>query len=139
MPCRDFCQRSHSRCVRRQSVCWAFWLASLVLRPSPVTAQDAKSPHPSADLYRRARQASVEILVDDRLSGTGVFADRDGLVMTAGHVAGRPGARVEVFSPVAGRCRADVLAVNLGADLALLQVPPRTEGLVVRVLKKDAP
>ena len=58
-----------------------------------------KPPQPTAvDLYAEAKQALVEILVDDHLDGSGWFADPNGLLLTASHVIGRPGRRIEILS-----------------------------------------
>lgn len=82
----------------------------------------------SGELYARVKQASLEILVDDHLNGSGSLVDASGLAITAAHVIGRPGNRVEVLSPVAGRRRAEVAAVDLGHDLALLRLEARDGG-----------
>lgn len=76
-----------------------------------------------AELYDRAEKATVEILVDGRLDGSGWFASADGLVVTAGHVVvGRTDHRIEILSPVAGRKPARFVAIDRGHDLALLRV-----------------
>jgi S1-C subfamily serine protease len=79
----------------------------------------------SRDLYERARQASVEVLVAGRLEGSGWLADANGLAVTAAHVVRKHPDRVEVISPVAGRLPAKVIAVDRGHDLALLELPGR--------------
>ncbi|MBN1420131.1 MAG: trypsin-like peptidase domain-containing protein [Planctomycetes bacterium] len=79
------------------------------------------------DLYERARLASLEILVDDHLAGSGWFADPKGLAMTAAHVIWS-GRRIEVLSPGAGRIAARIVAADRGRDIALLSVDPRPEG-----------
>src|SRR5258707_706852 len=79
-------------------------------------------------LYDHVRSASVEILIAGRQDGSGWFASDDGLVVTAAHVVwghvGRKGEghRVEVISPKLGRLDAEIVAVDRGHDLALLQV-----------------
>ena len=80
------------------------------------------------ELYSRVKQASIEVLVDDHLNGSGSLIAADGLAITAAHVIGRPGLRVEVLSPVAGRRNAQVVGVDLGHDLALLRAEPRDGG-----------
>jgi serine protease Do len=91
-------------------------------------AEPGGDPAAPGDLYARLKQASVEVLVDDHLNGSGSLIAADGLVITAAHVIGRPGVRVEVLSPVAGRRKAEVVAVDLGHDLALLRAEPRDGG-----------
>ena len=91
-------------------------------------ADNGGDPAQSGELYARVRQTSLSILVDDHLNGSGNMVSADGLVLTAAHVIGRPGVRVEVLSPVAGRCQAEVVAVDLGHDLALLRAEPRDGG-----------
>lgn len=76
-----------------------------------------------AALYDLAENATVEILVDGRLDGSGWFASADGLVVTAGHViVGRTDHRIEIISPAAGRKIAKFVAIDRGHDLALLRV-----------------
>ncbi|HEY7745419.1 MAG TPA: trypsin-like peptidase domain-containing protein [Desulfuromonadales bacterium] len=72
-------------------------------------------------LYRQLEAASLEVLVEGRLSGSGWFAASHGLAVTAAHVIKDRG-RIEVLSPVAGRLKARLVATDLGHDLALLLV-----------------
>jgi serine protease Do len=85
-------------------------------------AQDISSPRGNAQLYETAKAASVEVLVNGHLNGSGCFVDPDGIVLTAAHVIEEPGRRLEVNNPQAGRFAATLLAVDLGHDLALLKV-----------------
>jgi S1-C subfamily serine protease len=75
-----------------------------------------------ARLYRAARRAAVEILVDGHHSGSGCFVSADGLVVSAAHVIGGPQRRIEVLTAAGERQLADVVAVDLGHDLILLQL-----------------
>jgi len=88
------------------------------------------APRPAADaarLYSAVWRASVFVLVNGRHTGSGFFADPNGLVVTAAHmVKGKPEG-LEVVSPVAGRLKAERVAMDLGHDVALLRVPERAE------------
>lgn len=90
-------------------------------------------------LYATASRAAFEVLVDERLAGSGWFAAAEGLGFTAAHVVERPGRKVEVMSPEAGRLAAAVLAVNRGDDLALLKVDARQGGYPFFPLAPEAP
>ena len=83
----------------------AKWILLLTLLLA-LAARLAAGQEVGAGLYEKARQASVEILVDDHLDGSGWFADTKGMVFTAAHVIGRPGRRIEILSPAAGRLEA---------------------------------
>jgi len=91
-------------------------------------AEGGGGPAAGGELYSRLKQASIEVLVDDHLNGSGALVSAEGLAITAAHVIGRPGVRVEILSPVAGRRKAEFVAVDLGHDLALLRVEPREGG-----------
>lgn len=80
------------------------------------------------ELYRRLDDASVAIFTGGRLNGSGWFADRDGLIVTAAHVVWGKKGDLEVVSPRFGRLPAKRIAVDLGADLALLRVARRAGG-----------
>ncbi len=96
----------------------------LVLMARLASGQETATQKPNAGLDATAKQASVEVLVDDHLDGSGWFADREGLFFTAAHVVGSPGRRIEILSPAVGRRKAHVVAVDLGHDLVLLQAEP---------------
>ena len=90
-------------------------------------------------LYRHARAAVAEILVDGHHSGSGCFVCKDGRVITAAHVVGRPDRKVEVLASDGARLPARVQAVDLGHDLLLLQVPPHPEGYSYLALASRVP
>ena len=100
-------------------------------------AEEAKEA--GAALYEKAKRASVEVLVDGHLAGTGWFADSQGLVLTAAHMIDRPGCNIELLSPVAGRVEVKLLAVDLGHDLALLQAARRKQGYPALTLADKLP
>ena len=83
----------------------------------------ARAAAPAGDLYAGARAAGLEVLVDDRLLGSGFVVDEKGLAITAAHVVAEPGRRIEVRSALAGRVTVRLVAVDRGHDLALLQLP----------------
>lgn len=77
---------------------------------------------PTAEsLAGRLSAASIEILVDGRLAGSGWIAASQGLAVTAAHVVNR-GHKIEVLTPANGRLSARVVAMDLGHDLALLKL-----------------
>jgi serine protease Do len=93
----------------------------------------------SDKFYEKARAASVEVLVNGHLNGSGFIADPKGLVMTAVHVVESPDRKLEVTSPSLGRKDARLIAVDLGHDLALLSVESRTEAYPVLELAEKCP
>lgn len=90
-------------------------------------------------VYEKAKAAAVEVLVNGHLNGTGWFVDPKGILFTAAHVLERPGQKVEVTSSAIGRVNAEVLAVDLGHDLALLRVPARDAAYPALVLAEKSP
>jgi serine protease Do len=115
-------------------------LAVLLLAFSvpPLRAQGNRE-RASSPVYEKAKAASVEVLVNGHLNGTGWFADPQGFVVTAAHVIERPGQKVEVMSPGVGRLAAEVVAVDLGHDLALLRVPARDAAYPALSLAEKSP
>ncbi len=78
----------------------------------------------SPPVYDRAAAASIEILVDDRLTGSGLIATPEGLAFTACHVVLDTRRRIEVRSPT-GRMPVRVVARDFGHDVAVLRLPRR--------------
>jgi S1-C subfamily serine protease len=101
-------------------------VVSLVAATATSSAARCEELSPTA--YEKAKAATVEILVNGHLNGSGWIADAKGLVLTAGHVVEQPDRRFEVRSPEIGRKDAKLLAVDLGHDLALLSIEPREGG-----------
>lgn len=94
----------------------ALFFCILLLLSSATTSSATSTP-----LYSKLHAASVEILVDGHLVGSGWFASPQGLIFTAAHlIKGLP--EIEIISPVAGRMPAFLMATDLAADLALLRV-----------------
>jgi S1-C subfamily serine protease len=118
---------------------WILLMTLLLALAARLAAGADAAAKPDADLYERAKRASVEVLVDDHLDGSGWFADAKGLVLTAAHVVNRPDRRIEVLSPVAGRLPAKIVAVDHGFDLLLLQVEPREGGYPTLALADRVP
>jgi len=74
------------------------------------------------NLYQYIKAASVEILVDGHLEGSGWFANPDGYVTTAAHAVNRTNTSIEIISGNKGRLPAEVIASDRGHDIALLKV-----------------
>jgi len=75
-----------------------------------------------AGLYEKVKAASVEILVDGHLEGSGWFADPAGYVVTAAHAVNRTNIHIEVVFGTKGRMPAELVARDKGSDIALLLV-----------------
>ena len=94
------------------SLFWCMGLASLHAADAPL---------------QKLQAASVEILVNGRLAGSGCVASADGRVLTANHVAPKDGVKLEILSLTLGRHPAKVVARDRGHDLLLLALPERKE------------
>ncbi|AQT69997.1 putative periplasmic serine endoprotease DegP-like precursor [Anaerohalosphaera lusitana] len=107
----------------------------------PDTAESSKqSPDlPQQNLYDHVAPASVEILVDGRLAGSGCFVAPTGLVITAEHVLAHPDRRIEVITNTRDRIPASVVAVNCAHDLALLQVDSDRENFPYLPIAEKTP
>lgn len=101
----------------------------------PVVATAAAPP----DLYGRAVEASLEILTDDQLDGSGFVIDPTGIAVTAAHAVPDASRRIEVRSPVWGRRSVEIIARDVGHDIALLKLPARAEPYPALTLAKDPP
>jgi serine protease Do len=119
---------------RFHPVCFLTGLAGILIAVSPAAGGEL-----SGQNYEKARAATVEILVNGHLNGTGWIADSAGLVMTAGHVVENPDRKFEITSPSLGRKEATFVAVDLGHDLALLRIDPRKEGYPALKLAEKCP
>lgn len=75
------------------------------------------------EFYRTLRDASVSVLVNGRMHGSGFFVTPDGLVVTAAHVVKGKPKNVELLSASLGRMKARLVAVDAAHDAAVLAAP----------------
>ena len=94
-------------------------VTAMILLAGCATSQAQEAPH------KKLQAASVEILLNGRLVGSGCVASASGQVLTANHVAPNDKAKLEVISPTLGRHPVTVLARDRGHDLLLLAMPKR--------------
>ncbi|MCP4849292.1 MAG: PDZ domain-containing protein [Verrucomicrobiaceae bacterium] len=105
---------------------------------APLTAKDARihpvfgktAPESPEDLLgiqkqvdsvlNQAKQATVCIVGNG--SGSGVIVSEDGLVLTAGHVSGDPGNKVQVVMPDGTKLEAESLGRSAAADSGLVRI-----------------
>ncbi len=136
--------RNHSRAILTFQHLYV-WLCgcclyAAVLGSATVRADSVDLPSVSTEqIYRHCQAAGVEILVAGRHSGSGWFADANGLLVTAAHIFSRRGSRVEILSPQYGRLPAELVAVNRGNDAAILKVSPRPEGYATLPFAAETP
>ncbi len=86
-------------------------------------AEDA--PTSRADLFEQLRRASFEILVDGHQAGGAAVIDARGFAVTAAHVIGSLERKIEGVTADDERMKLEVLAVDIGHDVALLKLPDR--------------
>ena len=122
--------------IRVVSICWGLWFTLALLNPTVWAAERSK---PIETLYAETERASVEVLVDGHLAGSGCFVDTQGSIITAAHLIAKPHQQIEVLSPTAGRLHANIVAVDLGHDLLLLRVEQRDGGYPALRLSTELP
>lgn len=109
------------------------WLQPPVVTPTVNTSgpvpvrRSAEDGQP--EFYRKAMDATIEVLVDDHLNGTGFVVSPGGYAMTAAHVVQGPGRRIEARTRL-GRVAAEVVAVDLGHDISLIKLASPGPGVV---------
>ncbi|MAG54685.1 MAG: hypothetical protein CMJ83_00175 [Planctomycetes bacterium] len=79
-------------------------------------------------LYDKIYRATAEVLVDGRQNGSACFVGSKGLVLTAAHLFKTKPGLIELSTNVGGRVRAELLAIDRGHDVALIEVEQRDGG-----------
>jgi S1-C subfamily serine protease len=77
---------------------------------------------PGSDFVDTLVRASVEVLADGKMAGSGAFVSSDGYVLTAAHYITSPEMKLEVLSDAAGRKSAALIGSDKGHDMALLKI-----------------
>ncbi|PHR98438.1 MAG: hypothetical protein COA78_26215 [Blastopirellula sp.] len=76
----------------------------------------------TAKLYGKLKESCVEIILDRHTDGSGCFVSKAGHVLTAAHIFQREHKHLEVVSPKLGRFTAQLIALDIGHDIAILKV-----------------
>jgi serine protease Do len=85
------------------------------------------APQPQPVVYAKLKEASVEILMNGRLAGSGSVVDAQGHVLIANHMVPGDGAKVEAQSTTLGRHSIKIVARDRAHDLVLLKLPARDQ------------
>src|SRR5947209_489038 len=106
----------------------ALWLALPALADSPALTKEPTSikelkelQSRVQDVYKKVTPAVVGIQIGGA-SGSGVIVTEDGLVLTAGHVSGKPDSDCTVIFPDGKRFKAKSLGQNKGIDSGMSQI-----------------
>lgn len=100
-------------------------LPAALTRPSPVSLDDLKAiERHVTNLVARVSPAVVALEIGSAI-GSGVVISPDGLVLTAGHVCGRPDRGVTFIFPDGRRVRGKTLGVDEDTDTGLARIEDR--------------
>jgi serine protease Do len=140
---------SRSRGPRHKGL-WAFRLALLLLAVTGPAVPRARAETPAPARVERLPAPLVKSMPENRedlraieaqvkrvlarvmpatvglrlgsVAGSGVLVSEDGYVLTAGHVAGKPGRTVVVILPDGKRVKGETLGVNRAIDSGLVKI-----------------
>jgi serine protease Do len=100
-------------------------LPASLSKPVPTSIADLKAIEQQVkSLVAKLSPAVVAVEVGDG-SGSGVIISSNGLVLTAGHVAGEPGRRVRFTFPDGRTVRGKTIGVEADSDTGLMQITDR--------------
>ncbi len=88
---------------------------------------------------QRLQAAAVEILVNGRLAGSGAVIDRQGIVLTAAHVANGKDLQIEVLLADKSRVPATVHGKDASHDILMLKLPKTSGGYDAISLARKLP
>ena len=100
-----------------------FWIWG-ILPLTVMSVAEARSESPKTAL-ERAMDGTFTLLVDGHMSGSGVIISSDGLVLTAAHQVQGMSVAIEARSRLIGRQKLEVVALDIGSDIALMKLPKR--------------
>ena len=88
---------------------------------------------------QKVQQAAVEILVNGRLAGSGTIIERQGVVLTAAHVANGKDLQIEVLLANQSRLPATLHGKDASHDILLLKIPKTSGGYPALQLSRRTP
>jgi len=102
--------------VRRSDLPGAF------TREAPASLDDLRAIQTRVEKLVAELSPSVVAVQIGQISGSGVIIATNGLVLTAGHVCGRPNREVRLLFPDGRTQRGKTLGVDLGSDIGLIRI-----------------
>ncbi len=97
-------------------------LHSGILKPFPETLEDLKAiQEQTKKVIAKVTNSTVGIQIGGA-SGSGIIVSKDGMVLTAGHVSGKPGQKCTLLLPDGKRLEGKSLGRNSGIDSGMIQI-----------------
>ncbi|MCE9532649.1 MAG: S1C family serine protease [Planctomycetes bacterium] len=97
-------------------------LPPAITKPLPESLADLKAiQDQTKKVVEKVMSATVGIQIGGA-AGSGVIVTKDGMVLTAGHVSGKPGQKCTIILPDGKRLDAKSLGRNAGIDSGMLQI-----------------
>ncbi len=97
-------------------------LSSIIIFAALTSISPLPAKSTNTNPLQQIRAASVEILIDGHLEGSGWFADQQGHIITAGHaVWDKTNSHIEIVTHKGNRHDAKIIAIDRLHDLALLK------------------
>ena len=118
----------------------AFLMAVVLPLSAAIPAWEKEAPESIADLLAIQKQvqsvlkkcmAATVTLQMGGSSGSGVIVNKDGLVLTAGHVSGRPGRAVTVVLADGRRLKGKALGAHKGSDSGMVRITDPPDNLPI--------
>lgn len=100
-------------------------LANAFNKPAPTTISDLRLMQRHVEALIKRLEPSVVAVEIGQASGSGVIISADGIVLTAGHVAGKPNRDVRFTFPDGKTARGKTLGADSESDAGLMQITDR--------------
>lgn len=108
--------------VTGMACCNAFALPPAFSKKAPESIKDLQEIQAHVQtLVKKTMPATVGIRIGAS-SGSGVIIDKEGHVLTAGHVSGEPNRDCQIILPDGRKLKAKTLGANRGIDSGLIQI-----------------
>ena len=106
-------------------------------KPAPENIEDLKAIQKQVKVVLKKVVPCTVGLIVDNASGSGVIIDKEGHILTAGHVSGKPEQSIIVILPNGKRVKGKSLGRNSSIDSGLIQITDKGNWPFVEMGKSD--